>query len=149
MWRGFRRSTSTARPGRYVSSSTRAKLYQRGLTFAQITSAIEQGTNTLGAGQLKGNELQFTIQPNAQLDKAEQYTTTSLSRSKTVAPIYLRDIGDAVDGIQLEDLNIDYWQEGVPDGAAVVVLAVQKADGANAVEISQKIRELYPTLARR
>ncbi|MDP0496797.1 MAG: efflux RND transporter permease subunit [Verrucomicrobiota bacterium JB024] len=121
------------------------KLYQRGLTFDQITDAIQQATNTLGAGQLKGNELMFTIQPNAQLDHADQYNDIIVA-VKDGRPIYLRDIGDAVDGIQYEDLFIDYWQEGVPDGAAVVVLAIQKADGANAVTISQDVRKLYPTL---
>src|SRR5690606_32952226 len=35
------------------------KLYNRGLTFDQVTSAIQQGTNTLGAGELKGKELTF------------------------------------------------------------------------------------------
>ncbi|MGE9293784.1 MAG: efflux RND transporter permease subunit, partial [Puniceicoccales bacterium] len=121
------------------------KLYQRGLTFSDITTAIQQGTNSLGAGQIKGNTMIYTIQPNAQLDHAEQYGDLIVA-VKDGRPIFLRDIGEAVDGIQDEDLALDYWQEGVPDGAAVVVLAVQKADGANAVTITEDVRALYPEL---
>ena len=121
------------------------KLYHRGLTFDQITDAIQQSTNTLGAGELKGSELTFAIQPNAQLDKAEDYNNLIIAQ-KDGRPIYLKDIGKAIDGIQAEDLNMDYWQAGVPDDAAAVVLAIQKADGANAVEIANKVRELFPTI---
>ncbi len=121
------------------------KLYNRGLTFDQVTSAIQQSTNTLGAGELKGKNLTFAIQPNAQLDKAEQYNDLIIA-IKGGRPIYLRDIGKAIDAIQAEDLYMDYWQEGVPDNAAAIVLAVQKADGANAVEIANKVRELFPTI---
>lgn len=121
------------------------KLYNRGLTFDQVTQAIQQGTNTLGAGQFKGKTVSLTIQPNAQLDKAEDYDNLIIAM-KNGRPIYLRDIADVVDGIQMEDLNIDYWSDQVPPNAAGVVLAVQKADGANDVEIAKAVRALAPEL---
>lgn len=120
-------------------------LYHRGLTFDQVTQAIQQGTNTLGAGELKGDEITYTLQPNAQLNVAEEYNNLIIAL-KNGRPIYLKDIGEAIDAIQMEDLYMDYWQAGVPEGAAVIVLAVQKADGANAVAIAERVRKLYPTL---
>ncbi len=126
------------------------ELYNRGLTFDQITQAIQQNTNSLGAGVFKGSTTNYTIQPNTQLDTAEEYNNIIIA-VKNSRPIYLRDIGNAVDGMQLEDLKLDYWSNpdvgiAVPPDAAGVVLAVQKADGANDVEIARAVKAMLPQL---
>ncbi|MGE9296752.1 MAG: efflux RND transporter permease subunit [Puniceicoccales bacterium] len=121
------------------------KLYNRGLTFDQVTQAVQEGTNLLGAGEFKGNTINLTIQPNTQLDKPEDYNNLIIA-VKDSRPIYLRDIGEAVEGIQMEDLNLDYWAHQIPPDAAGVVLAVQKADGANDVKIADAVKEMLPQL---
>ncbi|WP_309400771.1 efflux RND transporter permease subunit [Cerasicoccus maritimus] len=127
------------------------ELYNRGLTFDQVTQAIQQGTNSLGAGQFKGSTTQYTIQPNTQLDTPEEYNNLIIA-VKNDRPIYLSDIGEAVEGLQMEDLKLDYWTNPVnsgievPPNAAGVVLAVQKADGANDVEIANEVKAMLPEL---
>ncbi|GHB99368.1 multidrug transporter [Cerasicoccus arenae] len=121
------------------------ELYNRGLTFDQVTQAVQGSTNTLGAGEYKGNTINMTLQPNAQLTTPEEYANIIVA-VKNDRPIYLRDLGDVVEGIQAEDFNIDYWSPLVPPNAAGVVLAVQKADGANDVEIANAVKAMIPEL---
>ncbi|MEO0794437.1 MAG: efflux RND transporter permease subunit [Verrucomicrobiota bacterium] len=121
------------------------ELYNRGLTFDQVTEAVQQGTNSLGAGEFKGNSINYTIQPNTQLDTPEQYDDLIIA-VKDSRPIYLRDIGSAVESIEMEDLSLDYWSDLVPPNAAGVVLAVQKADGANDVKIADAVKAMLPEL---
>lgn len=121
------------------------ELYNRGLTFDQVTQAIQQNTNLLGAGVLKGNTTNYTIQPNTQLSKAEEYNNIIIA-VKNDRPIYLRDIGKAIDGLQAEDFTLDYWANFIEGDPAGVVLAVQKADGANDVEIANAIKAMLPQL---
>jgi len=121
------------------------QMYNRGLTFDQVTQAVQEGTNLLGAGEFKGNTNNLSIQPNTQLDKPEQYNNLIIA-VKDDRPIYLRDIGQAVEGLQMEDLNLDYWAHGIPSNAAGVVLAVQKADGANDVKIADAVKAMLPEL---
>jgi len=121
------------------------KLYTLGLTYSDITSAVKQGTNMIGAGQLKGNTFQFAIQPGTQLTYAEDYKKLIIAY-KNGSPIYLRDVANVEDGSQAEDLQLNFWSKNIPPGAAGVVLAVTKADGANAVQVAQRIRDMLPEL---
>ncbi|WP_309387585.1 efflux RND transporter permease subunit [Cerasicoccus frondis] len=121
------------------------ELYNRGLTFDQVTQAIQENTNLLGAGVFKGKTTNYTIQPNTQLSTAEEYNNIIVA-VKNERPIYLRDIGEAVDGLQAEDLRLDYWADFIEGNPAGVVLAVQKADGANDVEIANAVKAMLPQL---
>jgi HAE1 family hydrophobic/amphiphilic exporter-1 len=121
------------------------KLYTLGLTFNDVTNAVKQGTNLIGIGQLKGNSFQFTIQPGTQLEQAPDYAKLIIAY-KDGAPIYLRDVAQVVSGTQQEDFKINFWSAKVPPGAAGVVLAVSKGDGANAVQVAQEVRDTLPEL---
>lgn len=121
------------------------RIYNRDLTMADVANAVRAHSNMIGAGQIKGTTLSYTLQPNVQLDTASQYGDIPI---KTVngAPVYIRDVARVVEGPQLEDLKIDYWAPGIPQDAAALVLAIRKSDGANAVQVSERVYSMYPTI---
>jgi len=122
------------------------KLYSLGLSFSDVNQAVQQGTTLVGAGQLKSNTYQFTLQPSTQLEMASDYGKLIIAY-KEGAPIYLRDVASVIDTTQLEDLKMNFWSKRIPKpGAVGIVLAVTKADGANAVEVSKGLRALLPQL---
>lgn len=121
------------------------KLYNLGLTFEDIVTAIQDGTNSLGAGELKGNTIRWTLDPNTQLDKAEQYNELIIA-VKNGRPIYLKDIGEAIESISNEDFSMDFWTEGIPDDSVGIVLAIQKANGGNTVQIAKDIEAMLPEI---
>ena len=123
------------------------KLYTLGLTFNDISNAVKQGSNLIGIGLLKGKAFQFTIQPGTQLTQAADYAKLIIAY-KDGSPIYLRDVAQVQDSAQQQDFKINFWSAKVPPGATGVVLAVSKADGANAVKVAQEVRDVLPELAQ-
>jgi HAE1 family hydrophobic/amphiphilic exporter-1 len=62
------------------------------------------------------------------------------------APIYLKDVAVAKDGVQDERLNMSFWVRGVRVPSAIAVVAVFRRAGSNAVEVSKSIRKLLPSV---
>lgn len=121
------------------------RIYNRGLTMGDVAAAVRSHSNMLGAGQIKGTAITYALQPNVQLVTPEEYGNIII---KVVEgqPVYIRDVARVVEGSALEDLKIDYWAEGIPQNAAALVLAIRKSDGANAVEVSDRIYAMYPVI---
>lgn len=124
-----------------------SELYNRGLTFEDIVTAIEDGTTSLGTGELKGDSINLTLLPDTQISEPEGYNDLIVA-VKDGRPIYLRDIGEAVESISNEDFSLDFWTKGIPDDAAGVVLAIQKADGGNTVQIAKDIVAMIPEIRK-
>ncbi len=121
------------------------ELYNRGLTFTDIANAIKEGTNQLGAGQMNSDSYSFTLIPDTQLETTEDYDNLIIA-FKDGRPIYMRDVATAVETIQSQYLNMDYWAEGIPDGATGVVLGIMKANNGNTVQIAKDIEAMMPKL---
>lgn len=121
------------------------RLYNRGLTMADISRAVQANSNMIGAGQIKGTTVTYALQPNVQLNRAEEYGKIIVKMDNGM-PVYISDVAKVVEGVSLEDLKIDYWAEGIPQNAAALVLAIRKSDGANAVQLSDKVYAMYPTI---
>lgn len=122
------------------------KLKLLGLSFSDISSAIQQHTMILSMGRLKGETSTLTLASNGQLDYAKDYKKIVV---KTVnnRPIYLKDVARCEDGVEEEDFAVNFWADGVKvDMDSVIVLAVSQAPGANTVEVSSRINALLPSL---
>ncbi|MDR2737874.1 MAG: efflux RND transporter permease subunit [Puniceicoccales bacterium] len=120
------------------------RLYNKGLTIDDVTKAVQAGTVSLSTGQLKGVSNSFVIRPNGQLEKASDYLDLVVAY-KDGAPIYLKDIADCIDKLESDDFSASFWQAGrdTPYKASVIV-AISRAAGANSVELSKSINELFP-----
>src|SRR3989441_2169968 len=123
-----------------------AALASRGLTMDDVASAIKAGTVYSGAGQFDGPHRTFVLQPNGQLDKAEGYRELIVARNPNGAPVYLRDVADVRQSVQDERISRFFWVRGFNPPGSIVVLAVSRQAGANAVEVANSVKALFPEL---
>ena len=121
-------------------------LAARGLTMDDLASAIKAGTVYSGAGQFDGAHRTFVLQPNGQIDQAEGYRNLIVARNKDGLPVYLRDVADVRQSVQDERLSRFFWVRGFNPPGSVVVLAVSRQAGANAVEVANSVKALFPEL---
>jgi len=123
-----------------------AGLASRGLTMDDLSRAIQAGTVYSGAGQLDGAHRTFVLQPNGQIDQAEGYRNLIVARNKDGSPVYLRDVAEVRQSVQDERLSRTFWMRGFNPPGSVVVLAVSRQAGANAVEVANSVKALFPEL---
>ncbi|HKC25930.1 MAG TPA: efflux RND transporter permease subunit [Thermoanaerobaculia bacterium] len=120
-----------------------SKMWARGISVDDLATAIKNGTSSTGAGQLDSSVGTALLRPQGQLEDAASYGELIVG-SKNGSPIRLRDIAEAVDSVQDERVNMRFWVRGYDVPSATIVLAVYRQLGANAVEVSKKVRELVP-----
>ncbi|HUE49660.1 MAG TPA: efflux RND transporter permease subunit [Candidatus Dormibacteraeota bacterium] len=123
-----------------------AALAARGLTMDDLASAIRAGTVYSGAGQFDGAHRTFVLQPNGQIDNAEGYRNLIVAKNKDGSPVYLHDIADVRQSVQDERLSRTFWVRGFNPPGSVAVLAVSRQAGANAVEVANSVKALFPDL---
>ena len=127
------------------------KLWALGIDITEIADVVQQGSMLTASGKLRGQKEAFLLLPETQLETAEDYGNLVVA-TKNGEVVRIRDIADAVDGIQQQYFHMDFWaDEGLPEGAtsagfAAVVLGVSKADGANSVEVVSEVLGLLPLL---
>ena len=121
-------------------------LASRNITFDEVSAAIRAGSAYSGAGQLDGKDQSFILRPNGQIDDAQGYRNLIIARGKDGSPVYLRDVATVVDSVQDERLSRHFFARGFTPPASVIVLAVSRQAGANAVEVARSIKELVPKL---
>src|SRR5215469_6826518 len=123
-----------------------AALAVRGLTMDDLAGAIKAGTVYSGAGQFDGPHRTFVLQPNGQIDEAEGYRDLIVARNENGSPVYLGDVADVKQSVQDERISRFFWMRGFSPPHAVVVLAVSRQAGANAVEVANSVKALFPEL---
>src|SRR5881398_692461 len=123
-----------------------AALASRGLTMDDVANAIKAGTVYSGAGQFDGQHRSFVLQPNGQIDQAEGYRNLIVARNKDRSPVYLRDIAEVRQSVQDERTSRFFWVRGIKSPGSIVVLAVSRQSGANAVEVANSVKALFPEL---
>ncbi|HKF41143.1 MAG TPA: efflux RND transporter permease subunit [Candidatus Acidoferrum sp.] len=119
----------------------------RNITLEDLTTAIKNGTSYTGAGQFDGQHRSYLLQPQGQLSTAEQYDQLIVGQDKG-APVYLKDVATAKQGVQDERIDMRFWARGYPTPGATVVVAVFRRAGANAVEVSKSVRDTLPTIEK-
>src|SRR5205085_2729049 len=100
-------------------------LASRQLTIEDLAAAIRQGTSYQGAGQFDGPNTTFLLQPQGQLDTAEQYNNLIVANRAGV-PIYLKDVATARDALQDERTDMRFWVRGrhVPRATRVLSYSI-------------------------
>src|SRR5213594_425202 len=121
-------------------------LAARGLTMDDLASGIKSGTVYSGAGQFDGAHRTFVLQPNGQIDQAAGYRNLIVARNKDRSPVYLRDIAEVKQSVQDERTSRFFWVRGFNPPGSIVVLAVSRQAGANAVEVANSVKALFPEL---
>src|SRR5439155_1144776 len=60
--------------------------------------------------------------------------------------VYLRDVADVYQSVQDERISRTFWMRGFNPPGSVVVLAVSRQAGANAVEVANSVKALFPQI---
>jgi HAE1 family hydrophobic/amphiphilic exporter-1 len=123
-----------------------AALAARGLTMDDLANGIKAGTVYSGAGQFDGPHQTFVLQPNGQIDQAEGYRNLIVARNNDKSPVYLRDVAEVKQGVQDERTSRFFFARGIHPPGSIVVLAVSRQAGANAVEVANSVKALFPEL---
>ena len=98
----------------------------------------------LGRGTVRGKNKSITLRPNGQIETAEGYRNLIIKPGTDDSPVYLRDVAKVVDGVENERLSRHFFARGFNPPASVIVFAVSRQAGANAVEVARSVRELLP-----
>ena len=117
----------------------------RNITLEDLTTAVKNGTAYTGAGQFDGPHRSFLLQPQGQLITADQYNGLIVGRTNG-APVYLRDVATAKQGVQDERIDMRVWVRGYPQPGANVFIGVFRRAGVNAVEVAKSVRDLLPSI---
>ncbi len=123
-------------------------LASRDMTFDELATAIRSGTSYSGAGQFDGKNKSITLRPNGQVEDAEGYRNLIVKQGSNGSPVYLRDIAKVVDGVENERLSRHFFARDFKPPASVIVFAVSRQAGANAVAVAKSVRELLPQLQK-
>ncbi len=124
-----------------------SKLATRGLTMDDLSKAIQQGTTYQGAGQFDGKTHTFLLQPQGQLENADQYNNLVIAYRNN-SPVHLRDVAEARDSVQDERIDLRFYVRNREVPTATVVMAVFRQAGANAVEVARACEDLLPTIQK-
>jgi hydrophobic/amphiphilic exporter-1 (mainly G- bacteria), HAE1 family len=117
----------------------------RNITIDDLTNAVKNGTAYTGAGQFDGEHRTFLLQPQGQLNKAEDYNDLIVSQNGG-RPVYLKDVAKATDSVQDERINMRFWVRGHQVPSATVVIAVFRRAGSNAVQVAKEVRDAAPSI---
>jgi hydrophobe/amphiphile efflux-1 (HAE1) family protein len=121
-----------------------AKLAGLGLSMEDVRNAVAATTSDLPKGSLNGERQAFQIGSNDQLFVADAYLNAVIAYRNN-APVLLRDIGTAVDGVEDAELAGSYATGG-GHGKAAIILDIQRQPGANIIDVVDSIKALLPKL---
>ncbi len=108
-----------------------------------VTNAIANGNVNQPTGILYGKHRAFVVQANGQLEKAADYAPLIVAY-RNGAPVRLRDLGQVVDGVEVD--KTASWFYDIKGGLRrAIVLAIQRQPGTNTVEVVDSIKKLLPT----
>ena len=122
-----------------------AKLAALGLSMEDVRNAVAATTADLPKGSLNGDRQAFEIGSNDQLFVADDYLSAVIAYRNN-APVLLRDIGTAVDGVENAELAGWYATGAGGHGKAAIILDIQRQPGANIIDVVDSIKALLPKL---
>jgi len=122
-----------------------SKMAIRNISLEDMTNAVKNGTAYTGAGQFDGPHRSFLLQPQGQLTTADQYNNLIVGQTNG-APVYLKDVATAKQGVQDERIDMRVWVRGYPQPGANVFIGVFRRAGVNAVDVAKSVRDLLPSI---
>ena len=119
-------------------------LANMGIGIDDVSGAIQKANVNLPGGTLDGPYQAFTIDSNGQLMVGEAYREVIVTYQNG-KPVKVKDIGDAISGIQ-NDKQTAAWYVSKGKTQRAIVLAIKKQPGSNTVKVADGIEQLLPRL---
>ncbi|MGO8701513.1 MAG: multidrug efflux RND transporter permease subunit [Limisphaerales bacterium] len=111
-----------------------------GLNLENLRTAVAQASINQAKGNFDGPKQGYLIDANDQLLSSEDYNNSVVVAYRKGAPVMLRDVARAVDG--LENTKQAAWMNDVP----AVLVNVQRQPGANIIQVVNRIKARLPQL---
>ncbi len=118
-----------------------AKLASMGIGLDDVVSAVEGASVNLPIGVLKGKYVSPLLKSNGQLFCAQEYADVVV-KYENGQPVYIRDLGRAIDSTADEDVIVRVW------GKDAICLAVKKQIGANTLEVVSRFYKKYDVIKK-
>jgi hydrophobe/amphiphile efflux-1 (HAE1) family protein len=118
-------------------------LAARGISTAQVAAAITSQTLDSPKGNLEGPHQQFTLQTNDQLFDPSQFRKVIVAYQNG-APVTLADIGDVMNSST--NPRSGAWVDR--DTNRAELLLIERAPGANTVQVVDQIKSVMPQLLK-
>ena len=114
-------------------------LASRGISLEQVRTALTNATLDAPKGNLEGPHQQFTLDTNDQLFNARQFRHVIVAYQNG-APVVVGDIGDVINSSVLARTGA--WFDESP----AELLLVERATGANTVQVVDQVEAMMPQL---
>jgi multidrug efflux pump len=111
-----------------------------GLGLEDVRQALVQANVNQAKGNLDGPRQDYTLATNDQLFDAPSFRPLILAY-RNGSPIRLRDVADAVDGV--ENAQLAGWA----GRERAIILNVQRQPGANVIQVAERVKALLPRLS--
>ncbi|HEX3973508.1 MAG TPA: efflux RND transporter permease subunit [Stellaceae bacterium] len=113
-------------------------LASKGMTLDDLQSAVAAANSSTPVGQMMQGETQaYTLQANAQLPHAAQYTNLIVAY-RNGSPVRLKDVATAVDSTENDHLASWY------NGQRGILLGIQRQPDSNTVQVVDSVKALLP-----
>ncbi|MBO0737165.1 MAG: efflux RND transporter permease subunit, partial [Alphaproteobacteria bacterium] len=116
-------------------------LAARHLGLEAVRGALTNATVDLPKGEIIGPERAVSLDSNDQLARAAAYGNIVLAY-RDGAPVHLRDVATVTDGV--ENSQVGAWYDNKPAEG----LAIERAQGSNALAVIRRVKEMMPRLQR-
>ncbi len=113
----------------------KSALETRGLTIDSVINALRLENINLPAGYLTKGHKEYIIRTIGEFKTLDEIANVIIGISQTGKPIYLKDVGQVIDGYK-DIRNLSRIQQG--EG---VILWIQKSSGANTVDVARKVKK--------
>jgi len=114
-------------------------LAAHGLGLEDVRNALAAATVNSPKGAIEGTHQVAALDTNDQLFNAAQYGNVIITY-RNGAPVRVKDVGTATDSLQ--NMYVGSWFNGRPAEG----VAIQRAAGANTIELVNRIKSLMPHL---
>jgi hydrophobe/amphiphile efflux-1 (HAE1) family protein len=118
-------------------------LAAHGISFAQVQAALSSQTVDTPKGNLEGPHQQFTLQTNDQLFDASQFRNVVIGYQNGAA-LTIGDIGEVINSST--NPRTGSWLNSGPN--RVELLLIERAPGANTVQLVDQIKAAMPQLLK-
>jgi hydrophobe/amphiphile efflux-1 (HAE1) family protein len=116
-------------------------LAARHLGLENVRTALANATVDLPKGEIMGPDRAVSLDSNDQLMDAAPYRNIVIAY-RDDAPVHLGDVANVIDGV--DNTQVGGWYNGVPAEG----VAIERADGSNALAVIRRVKEMMPRLER-
>ncbi len=113
----------------------KSALESRGITIDSVINALRLENINLPAGYITRGHKEYIIRTIGEFKSLDDIANIVIGISPTAKPIYLKDLGEVIDGYKdIRNLARIQREEGV-------LFYIQKTSGANTVDVARKARK--------